>query len=391
MGLCEGDEQRRSGGRQCAANFKRSPKNTSKGTLIRRHFVPRLLLLLVSDRTQGAAAYDSTPSPQSLPSVAGTGVRGYDAKPALKLGPKTAAVQNLSKPRPSASSDCPAQCLDRSIPWWYRKECQACHGMRRMVGNELTWTCPPTWPPQRLFIIFSMQRSATQTACFSVDSLPDTACLGELLNQGLYPRNTTDPERMLQDAFEATQSASGLAPCTWGFRLLYQDGMLYPQLLEWLWSILDASIILERSNGAIPHDPPYIAFPTDCACVVCARDSDGATRVIEACPSHGLLGQPKLLPPRRRERESAGRVGARDQSSRLVLSRAKARSRAPAHSIAVAVNRRLSADPTNAPELLPWLLSANGGICSNGPIEVHPAGHDRAIRRPRQSNAAEAQ
>ena len=70
------------------ASFKGSPKNTSKVTLIRRHFVPLLLLLLVSDRTQGAAAFDSTP--QSLPSVAGTGDRGYDAKPAPTLGSKTA-------------------------------------------------------------------------------------------------------------------------------------------------------------------------------------------------------------------------------------------------------------------------------------------------------------
>ena len=275
------------------ASFKGSPKNTSKVTLIRRHFVPLLLLLLVSDRTQGAAAFDSTP--QSLPSVAGTGDRGYDAKPAPKLGSKTAAVQNLSKPSPSpsASSDCPAQCLDRSIPWWYREECQACQGMRRMVGNELTWTCSPTWPPQKLFIIFSMQRSATQTACFGVDSLPDTACLGELLNQGLYP-NTTDPERILHDAFEATHSASGLAPCTWGFRLLYQDGMLYPQLLKWLWSIVDASIILERSNGVIPHEPPSVAFPTECACAPVAVT--GQLESLKRAQATGCWGSRSFCP-----------------------------------------------------------------------------------------------
>ena len=197
-----------------------------------------------------AAAFDSAPSPESLPSVAGIGDHGYDTKPALKLGYNSVAVQNLSEPSasPSASPGCPTQCLDRSVPWWYRKECQACQGV---LGNELTWTCPPTWPPQKLFIIFSMQRSATQTACYTVGSLPDTACVGELFNQGLFPRNITDPEQMLRDTFAARRSASGLAPCTWGFRLLYQDGLQHPQLLGWLWDILDASIILERSNGAL--------------------------------------------------------------------------------------------------------------------------------------------
>ena len=236
---------------EACASSKRPPKNASRGTMPGRRFAPLLLLLLlVSDLTQGAAAFDSAPSPESLPSVAGIGDHGYDTKPALKLGYNSVAVQNLSEPSasPSASPGCPTQCLDRSVPWWYRKECQACQGV---LGNELTWTCPPTWPPQKLFIIFSMQRSATQTACYTVGSLPDTACVGELFNQGLFPRNITDPEQMLRDTFAARRSASGLAPCTWGFRLLYQDGLQHPQLLGWLWDILDASIILERSNGAL--------------------------------------------------------------------------------------------------------------------------------------------
>ena len=162
---------------------------------------------------------------------------------------------NLSR---NASSECPTQCFDPSIPWWYRDECQACRLNEMTWIKERTWTCPPTWPPRRLFVIFSMQRSATQTACYSADALPDTACRGELLNQGLYPRSGIDPERELRDSFEATRSASGLAPCTWGFRLL-SDPQPDPQLLRWLWDILDASIILERLNGALRW-PPLLSF-----------------------------------------------------------------------------------------------------------------------------------
>ena len=46
-----------------------------------RRFAPLLLLLLlVSDLAQGAAAFDSAPSPESLPSVAGIGDHWYDTK-----------------------------------------------------------------------------------------------------------------------------------------------------------------------------------------------------------------------------------------------------------------------------------------------------------------------
>ena len=189
-------------------------------------------------------------------------------------GPDDPLNFNLSR---NASSECPRQCFDPSIPWWYRDECQACRLNEMSWIKERTWTCPPTWPPRKLFVIFSMQRSATQTACFSADALPDTACRGELLNQGLNPRSgrsgpagrsrsgpLLDPERELRDSFEATRSASGLAPCTWGFSLL-SDPPPDPQLLKWLWDILDASIILERLNGALRLPPSFPWAPTDCA------------------------------------------------------------------------------------------------------------------------------
>ena len=86
----------------------------------------------------------------------------------------------------------------------------------------------------------------------------------ELLNQGLNPRSGIDPERELRDSFEETRSASGLAPCTWGFSLL-SDPPPHPQLLKWLWDILDASIILERLNGALRLPPSFPWAPTDCA------------------------------------------------------------------------------------------------------------------------------
>lgn len=235
-------------------------------------------------------------------------------------GPDDPPNFNLSR---NASSECPAQCLDPSIPWWYRDECQACRPHEMTWINERTWTCPPTWPPQRLFIIFSMQRSATQTACYSVDALPNTACRGELLNQGLNPRSGIDPERELRDSFEAMRSASGLAPCTWGFSLL-SNPQPDPQLLKWLWDILDASIILERLNGALrwPHSPSFLRPYRLC---VSPHGSGQTTRVAEACQGHWLLAQPRILSPNYGQRQSGGRDSTHGKGARVVFDGAFAR------------------------------------------------------------------
>ena len=98
-----------------------------------------------------------------------------------------------------------------------------------------------------------MQRSATNTACYLIDSLPDTRCDGELLNPNLWQRRTgrpldPDPLKTMRTAFEATYSSAGNAPCTWGFNLFPQQ-VSQPWLLSWLWETVDRAIILERSNG----------------------------------------------------------------------------------------------------------------------------------------------
>ena len=163
-------------------------------------------------------------------------------------------------PRPSSvpPPDCPPTCFNRSIPWWYREPCRACKTVIRSE-RESSWTCPPTWPPRRIFVLFSMQRSATQTACYLINSLRDTQCAdGELLNPEHWRRAMKRPlaglnaQQALRQVFEAAHDGSRAAPCTWGFRV-FPEHLWYPELLDWLWETLDAAIILERTNGARSH------------------------------------------------------------------------------------------------------------------------------------------
>ena len=108
-----------------------------------------------------------------------------------------------------------------------------------------------------MFVMFSMARSATNTACYLINSLPDTYCDDELLNRGRRKNQTgqpldKNPLKSLQTAFEAAYSSSGKAPCTWGFRLFPQH-VSEPWLLDWLWMAVDAAIVLERANGNMPR------------------------------------------------------------------------------------------------------------------------------------------
>ena len=188
--------------------------------------------------------------------IVATGLGGANAgasPPATVASPPM-----IDGPGPWPKVDCPTECLDESTPWWYNVSCRGCQGPIEF-GRASTWTCPPTWPPKRLFVIFSMQRSATNTACYLVDSLPDTRCDGELLNPGLWQRRTgrpldPDPLKSMRTAFEATYSSAGNAPCTWGFNLFPQQ-VSQPWLLSWLWETVDRAIILERSNGEIVARP----------------------------------------------------------------------------------------------------------------------------------------
>ena len=154
--------------------------------------------------------------------------------------------------------ECPSECIDESTPWWYNASCRSCQGIIAS-GRAGTWTCPPTWPPKRLFVMFSMKRSATTTACYLIGSLPDTFCDGELLNPTIFQRRTgrpldPDPLKTMQTAFEATYSSAGKAPCSWGFKL-FPEQVSQPWLVDWLWENIDAAVVLERSNGEIVARP----------------------------------------------------------------------------------------------------------------------------------------
>ena len=184
------------------------------------------------------------------------------------------ASAELAVPKPDVASPlmyrsglepqvhCPSECLDESTPWWYNASCKAC--ARLIKSNRAsTWTCPPTWPPQRMLAMFSMQRSASQTACYLIDSFPDTVCDGELFDPGHWKRPTgmpldPNPVQAMRKAFNARISSSGKAPCTWVFKIFPEHVSQQPWLLNWLWKKVDAAIILERSNGEKHHaiDPP---------------------------------------------------------------------------------------------------------------------------------------
>ena len=175
-----------------------------------------------------------------------------------------------ASPSSVSPTDCPPTCLNTSIPWWYREQCRPCKTVIRS-DRESSWTCTPTWPPRRMYVLFSMQRSATQTACYLVNSLPDTQCAaGELLNPEHWrramkrPLAGLHPQEALRQAFERDHAGSRAAPCTWGFRI-FPEHLWHPELLDWLWETLDAAIILERTNGARVCTNRTVAPPSLCA------------------------------------------------------------------------------------------------------------------------------
>ena len=88
----------------------------------------------------------------------------------------------------------------------------------RLTSQQQSWTCSPTWPPQHLYVIFSLPRSASTTVCNVINTLGNAYCGHELLNQGLISRADerallkSDPARLMQHRFEAAFADMRAAP-----------------------------------------------------------------------------------------------------------------------------------------------------------------------------------
>ena len=88
----------------------------------------------------------------------------------------------------------------------------------RLTSQQESWTCSPTWPPQHLYVIFTLPRSASYTVCTVIDTLADASCAHELLNKDLISRADErallklDPARLVQHRFEAAFADKRAAP-----------------------------------------------------------------------------------------------------------------------------------------------------------------------------------
>jgi hypothetical protein len=129
------------------------------------------------------------------------------------------------------------------------------------IGWQETWSCAPRWPPRKMFVMFSMGRSASTAACSIVNTLPNAHCSYELLNPGLvtrYPEDqralmSTDPAEFVMQQFASTVSSRGKAPCAWGFKL-FETHTYNASFHRWLWGHLSAAVVLRRDDGVpMPH------------------------------------------------------------------------------------------------------------------------------------------
>ena len=154
----------------------------------------------------------------------------------LSLVPHTTGQVHMTA---SDGELCPPWCLDRAVRSWScetldcqpcREACLAVKPYERAVfaslpaeraavmSHQESWTCPPTWPPRHLYVLFTLPRSASTTTCSVVNTLPDAYCADELLSQHRHgPEDDnallrTDPALFLQQHFEAAFSANRAAP-----------------------------------------------------------------------------------------------------------------------------------------------------------------------------------
>ena len=190
--------------------------------------------------------------------------------------PATAA-----EPALEPTSGCPAWCRAPSAHSWACEtlECAPCRetclqvplpkhyeGAVQYEGKEESWSCAPVWPPNRFFVVFSMQRTASSTACNVINTLPDSHCAYELLNLGQVagdePRAflRDDPAGYLVSRFEEEFAPYGKAPCTWGLKIFStHTGRWNTTFHRWLWGRIDTAIILRRENGAeVPRPHPRL-------------------------------------------------------------------------------------------------------------------------------------
>ena len=99
-----------------------------------------------------------------------------------------------------------------------KKDQEATAERERLTSQQQSWTCSPTWPPQHLYVIFTLPRSASTTACNVINTLDDAYCGHELLNQNQISRADeralvkSDPARLVQHRFEAAFADKRAAP-----------------------------------------------------------------------------------------------------------------------------------------------------------------------------------
>ena len=218
------------------------------------------------------------------------------AVPAASASAAAVASAAISVAATPAPGDCPAWCVSRAARSWACEtlECQPCLDVclavmaynstegdpaasghqaiadpnvrAVMTSQQQSWTCPPTWPPQHLFVIFTLPRSASTTICSVINTLPDTYCASELINDEFVHRKDerallhADPARFVQYEFEAAFADKRAAPCTWGFKA-FDEHLTNATFLDWLYSGLGTALVLERHDGGhtadqhISHNP----------------------------------------------------------------------------------------------------------------------------------------
>ena len=153
-----------------------------------------------------------------------------------------------------------------------------------LASQQRTWTCPPTWPPRHLFVLFTLPRSASSTACSVINTLPDSYCAYELLNEKQAAWDDSqrkllneDPAHFLQQQYEAAFSGTRAAPCAatfelkgrtrrpqslrvvarrciWGFKA-FDIHLTNVTFLDWLMPRLSTEFVLERRDGARSKQP----------------------------------------------------------------------------------------------------------------------------------------
>ena len=179
---------------------------------------------------------------------------------------------------------CPQFCQGRKHPWVCRTAaCSACPlskvcapGRTHAASGNLSWhrglpgswSCRKEWPPKNMYIIFSMQRSGSTTACNVINTLPNSICAFELLaappgsSQAIIDRYREDPESVLRESFYEQLRNYPKAPCAWGFKVFPEH--VTSEAVKRLWGMARKVVILERRNISAQVQSLQRAHATGC-------------------------------------------------------------------------------------------------------------------------------